>query len=114
MAYIPPHKRHLTDASPPSPTPELLVPEFRKNLNLRSSGSNVERRKEKQTGKEGKIIYANNSISRWWVVGLTDDNQFPAYVVLEPTSLGSIERRTGEKPLTLVARHTGKGSLFSP
>ena len=113
MAYIPPHKRHLADASSSSPTPDLLVPQFRKNLNLRSSGSHGDRRNEKQAWKEGKIIYANHSTSRWCVVGLTDDNQFPAYVVLEPTSLGSIERRTGEKPLTLVDSRRGKGFLSS-
>lgn len=113
MAYIPPHKRHLAHASSPSPTPDL-VPQFRKNLNLRSSGSQVDRRKEKLGWKEGKIIYANHSISRWCVVGLTDDNQFPAYTVLETTSLGPIERKTGQKPLTLVDSRTGKGFLFSP
>lgn len=108
MAYIPPHKRHLTDASTPSPTPDSLVPQFSKNLNLSSSGSNVDRRKEKRALKERKIVYANHSLSRWCVVGLTDDNQFPAYVGLEPTSLGSIERKTGEKPLTLVDSRRGK------
>ncbi|KAF8394056.1 hypothetical protein HHK36_020258 [Tetracentron sinense] len=105
MAYIPPHKRHVKDAERPSPTPALLVPHFEKKLNLRSSGSSSERRKDKHVVQGGKIIYARHSISRWWAVGLMDDGHFPSFVRLEPISLESIERRNGEKPLVLVGNH---------
>lgn len=106
MAYIPPHKRHLKDKERPPPTPDLLVPQFRKNLNIRSSRNNKEdKRKNKYTSLGGKIVYSNNSVSRWWVAGLGDD-QFSSSVHLEPISLEEIERKYGEKPLVLVANHS--------
>ena len=65
MAYIPPHKRHSKDSERPSPTPEVLVPQFKRNFNLRSSKHNVDR--------SGKIVYADQAISRWLLAGLDDD-----------------------------------------
>ncbi|TXG66145.1 hypothetical protein EZV62_007420 [Acer yangbiense] len=94
MAYIPPHKRHSKDSERPSPTPELLVPQFKRNFNLRSSKHNVDR--------SGKIVYADQAISRWLLAGLDDDNQFPCSVHLEPVSVELVGRRSGEKPLVLV------------
>lgn len=109
MAYIPPHKRHLKDKERPPPTPDLLVPQFQKNLNIRSSRNNKEdKRKNKNTSLGGKIVYSNNSVSRWWVAGLGDD-QFSSSVHLEPISLEEIERKYGEKPLVLVANHSIQG-----
>ncbi|KAJ4846118.1 hypothetical protein Tsubulata_000806 [Turnera subulata] len=94
MAYIPPHKRHSKDKGKPSPTPELLVPQFKRNLNFRSPKPGVDR--------SGKIIYADNAISRWFAVGLDDNDQIPPHVNLEPVSVEEVERKSGEKPLILV------------
>ncbi|KAK9292980.1 hypothetical protein L1049_020962 [Liquidambar formosana] len=108
MAYIPPHKRHMKDTERPAPTPDLLVPQFKRNLNLGPSRSNFERRKDKHTMQDGKIIYADQAISRWCAVGLTDDNQFPSSVCLEPISVEFIDRKTAEKPLALVNSQLAK------
>ncbi|XP_050381173.1 uncharacterized protein LOC126798293 isoform X3 [Argentina anserina] len=95
MAYIPPHKRNSNEAERPLPTPDKLAPLFKRNVNVRSSKSN-----DKYTSK---IFYADRAISRWWVVGLNDDNQFPPSVNLEPISLETIEQRIiGESPLALI------------
>ncbi|PQQ21191.1 uncharacterized protein Pyn_24127 [Prunus yedoensis var. nudiflora] len=94
MAYIPPHKRHSKETERPLPTPELLAPQFKKKLILRSSKSNAD--------WDGKVIYANHARSRWCIIGLDDENQFPSSVNLEPISLETTERRTGEKPLALI------------
>ncbi|KAJ9131948.1 hypothetical protein P3X46_034848 [Hevea brasiliensis] len=94
MAYIPPHKRHSKDKGRPSPTPELFVPLFKRNVGLRSQDSKID--------MSGKIVYADRAISRWFVVGLSQNDQFPSYIRLEPVSLESFERRLGEKPLTFV------------
>ncbi|KAK2640129.1 hypothetical protein Ddye_027924 [Dipteronia dyeriana] len=94
MAYIPPHKRHSKDSKRPSPTPEVLVPQFKRNFNLRSSKHNV--------GRSGKIVYADQAISRWLLAGIDDDNQFPCSVHLEPVSVELVGRRSEEKPLVLV------------
>ncbi|KAH0994539.1 hypothetical protein GBA52_018403 [Prunus armeniaca] len=94
MAYIPPHKRHSKETERPLPTPELLAPQFKKNLNLRSSISNAD--------LDGKVNYANHARSRWCIIGLDDENQFPSSVNLEPISWETTESRTGEKPLALI------------
>ncbi|KAI5326767.1 Hypothetical predicted protein [Prunus dulcis] len=94
MAYIPPHKRHSKESESPLPTPELLAPQFKKKLNLRSSKSNAD--------WDGMVIYANHARSRWCVIGLDDENQFPSSVNLEPISLETTESRTGEKRLALI------------
>ncbi|KAJ4968399.1 hypothetical protein NE237_015100 [Protea cynaroides] len=94
MAYIPPHKRHLKDSEGPLPTPDLLVPQFERNFNLKPASGE-------------KIIYATQAISRWWVVDYADDQI--SSLRLEPISCESFERKTGEKPLTLVSVHVPKG-----
>lgn len=101
MAYVPPHKRLSKTQEGPPPTPELMVPQI-KNLNIHSSRSRSYRRADKHTSLRKKIIYAGHSISRCLVVPLTDDGQVPSSVHLVPVSMESIERKTGEKPLTLV------------
>ncbi|XP_010247074.1 PREDICTED: uncharacterized protein LOC104590204 isoform X2 [Nelumbo nucifera] len=80
MAYIPPHKRNVKDADRPSPTPDVLVPQFERNLTLKSSKYNSEKRKDKHSSQ----------------------------VRLEPVSCESIERKNGEKPLVLVCAHPPK------
>ncbi|KAJ8771709.1 hypothetical protein K2173_026886 [Erythroxylum novogranatense] len=98
MAYVPPHKRLLKGKDRASPTPELLVPQFRKNLNFKSNVSNL--------GRSGMIVYANHAISTWFPVGLAENGQFPSYIHLDPISLEDIERKAGEKPLILVRSHS--------
>ncbi|XP_042517480.1 uncharacterized protein LOC122091534 [Macadamia integrifolia] len=107
MAYIPPHRRHLKDSVRAFPTPDLLVPRFERNLNLNSTKYYSDRRKGKQVVSGGKIVYATQAISRWWVVGY-EDGHFPAFL-LEPTSCEYFERKSGEKPLALVSVHEPKG-----
>ncbi|CAK9137743.1 unnamed protein product [Ilex paraguariensis] len=97
MAYIPPHKRHSKDSEKPSPTPESLVPQFKRNLRPFGNKSHEERKKDK-----GKIVYANDAITRWFAVGLADHTQFPSALRLEPLSLQAVGRKFGEKPLSLV------------
>lgn len=96
MAYIPPHKRHAKGSPSPKPTPapETLIPAFRKNLNFKSFGEH--KRKEKYLGE---ILYAHGAVRKWFPVGLTDDSQFSSLVKMEPVS---VERKSGDKPLSLV------------
>ncbi|EXC21750.1 hypothetical protein L484_006464 [Morus notabilis] len=98
MAYIPPHKRHSKYTKTSSLSPELLSPLFNNNLKFRPSRTNFNAQKQ----RSGKIVYAENSISRWFTVGLDDRNQFPASVHLQPVSLKSVEGKVGEKPLALI------------
>ncbi|XP_059440380.1 uncharacterized protein LOC132172830 [Corylus avellana] len=100
MSYIPPHRRQSKDSDRPSPIPESFPPDFRRNLDLRSSKSVRDRSR--------KIAYAEQGVSTWFAVGLDDDNHFPSSVQLEPVSMDFIERRHGRKPLALVNRNLGK------
>ncbi|KAM7252283.1 hypothetical protein ACFE04_024166 [Oxalis oulophora] len=92
MAYIPPHKRHSDGSENSSPVPSSLLPQPKKRSEYPSYRPN---------NKAGKIVYASQSVSRWCAVGVSDDNDFPS-VHLQPISLESVERRTGDKPLILV------------
>ncbi|CAK7341303.1 unnamed protein product [Dovyalis caffra] len=94
MAYVPPHKRYTKYVGRSSPFPESLAPLFKRNMNLRASNFNKDR--------SGKIVYADHAISKWFAVGLDDDDQFPPYVHLKPISFEFFERKNGEKPLVLV------------
>ncbi|KAM4080454.1 hypothetical protein ACJW30_11G017600 [Castanea mollissima] len=101
MAYIPPHKRHSYEAAGssessdthnrPSPIPQSLVPQFRRNLNLRlpqRSGKNV-------------YNYAEQAIYTWFPVGLDHNHQFPSSVHVVPVPLQLLERTAGTNPLVL-------------
>ncbi|TXG46275.1 hypothetical protein EZV62_028223 [Acer yangbiense] len=88
MAYIPPHKRHSKDPERPSPIPERLVPQFSRQVNLKSS-SNANARKA-------------SSRRSMYIVGLDADNQFPSSVHLVPTFIESFRHRFVVKPLVLV------------
>ncbi|CAK7341307.1 unnamed protein product [Dovyalis caffra] len=77
-----------------SPNPESLAPQFRRNMKLRASNFNKDR--------SGKIVYADHAISKWFAVGLDDNDQFPPYVHLEPISFEVVVRKNVEKPLVLV------------
>lgn len=102
MAYIPPHKRHHSkdgDRSPPtpSPIPASLHPRFKETLNLDPG------RRRKDRYGVGKIVYAADSIFRWWPVGAASNSDpIPASFRLEPFDCEVVERRQGEKPLVLV------------
>ncbi|XP_050221413.1 uncharacterized protein LOC130014505 [Mercurialis annua] len=90
MAYIPPHKRHSLDKDrPPSPVGESFAPLFKKNLSLNNKRNRIR-----------TIVYANNAISRWFAVGLSDNDQFPSRIRLEPVPSESFEHQ--HKPLILV------------
>ncbi|TXG66221.1 hypothetical protein EZV62_007496 [Acer yangbiense] len=91
MAYIPPHKRHSKDSEMPSPIPERLVPQFSRQVNLKSS-SNANARNV-------------SSVRSMYIVGLDADNQFPSSVHLVPTSIESFKQRMYENPLVLVNSH---------
>ena len=101
MAYIPPHKRHSKDSERPTPTPESLVPLFKRNVQLKAPKSNADR--------SGKIIYSNYALSRWFTVGLDDGNGDASAVHLKPVSFEPIERKTGEKPVILMKSNLDKG-----
>ncbi|XP_018498795.2 uncharacterized protein LOC103930352 isoform X2 [Pyrus x bretschneideri] len=94
MAYIPPHKRYSKEPERPLLTPELLAPQFKKNLNVKPyNKSDVE--------WTVKIVYADHSTSRWLTIGLDDDNQFLPSVNLMPIYLESTEPKIGENRLAL-------------
>lgn len=104
MAYIPPHKRHSRDMENTSPTPESLSSQFNRKLNL----------KRKFNGKL-TITYAEGAISKWFVIGSSDDgNQFLPCVHLEPFSVPSIELKWGEKPLALLNSSVSQGNRTMP
>ncbi|XP_075643633.1 uncharacterized protein LOC142614872 isoform X2 [Castanea sativa] len=103
MAYIPPHKRHSYEAAgssdrqnTPSPIPQSLVPQFRRNLNLRLPPKPFSQR-------SGKIVYkyAEQAISTWFPVGLDHNHQFPSSVHVDSVPLQLFERTTGTSPLVL-------------
>ncbi|XP_030962416.1 uncharacterized protein LOC115983781 isoform X1 [Quercus lobata] len=94
MAYIPPHKRHSYEAAGssdrhyrPSPIPQSLVPQFRRNLNLRLPPKPFSQR-------SGKIVYnyAEQAISTWFPVGLDHNHQFPSSVHVDSVPLPAFER----------------------
>ena len=120
MAYIPPHKRHSYEAGSssdrhnrPSPIPLSLVPQFRRNLNLRLPPKPFSQR-------SGKIVYkyAEQAISTWFPVGLDHNHQFPSSVHVDSVPLQIFERTTGISPLVLFnnnnnINHPGKCYYFS-
>ena len=117
MAYVPPHKRHSYQAGSsdrhnrPSPIPQSLVPQFRRNLNLRLPPKPFSQR-------SGKIIYnyAKQAISTWFPVGLDHNYQFPSSVHVDLVPLQFFERTTGTNPLVLFKNnnnHPGKCYYFS-
>ncbi|XP_022890065.1 uncharacterized protein LOC111405427 isoform X4 [Olea europaea var. sylvestris] len=100
MAYVPPHMRHSKVGGPssaPSPTlpPESVNPNFKRKRNFNSKDIN-------DKGAVKSIVYGENAISKWLAVGFADDTLLPTVTRLEPVALESYERKSGEKPLTLV------------
>lgn len=121
MNYFPPHKRHSKDSEKPSPTPDSLIPHFNRNQNPRSfassSNNNIhihihKKKYNHQSSQNGKIIYADDSVHRWFSVGLADDSQFPSATRFHPFPLESIQKKFGDKPLALDLHHPLKSGLF--
>ncbi|KAB2629932.1 hypothetical protein D8674_007451 [Pyrus ussuriensis x Pyrus communis] len=95
MAYVPPHRRHSKESARPLLTPELLAPQYKKNLNIKPyNKSNVE--------CNGEIVYADHSTFRWCAIALDDENQFPSSVNLEPITLESAELNYGKNHVALI------------
>ncbi|KAL2546981.1 uncharacterized protein Fot_16214 [Forsythia ovata] len=115
MAYVPLHKRHLKGgAGCPSSSPSLRPPSETVNPNFkRKMNFNSKDIADKGVGKS--IVYAENVRSKWFAVGLTDNTLLPMMTRLERVSLKSYERKSGEKPLTLVlCDHHLKGVVLFP
>lgn len=112
MAYLPPHKRHSNTESPPKPTPppSSLIPQFNQTLTLSVGGSKSRSkprtpRNRRQQDQGTKILYASNSVSRWFIAG----SAVPDWIRLEPYDCESLERKNGVKPMVLVSGGGGGG-----
>lgn len=106
MAYVPPHKRHSKDSPKPTPVPSSINPRFNQTLTLGGDGSKSRRKSSSNQG--GKIVYAANSISRWFAAGFAVDDPIPSLVRLEPFDCEVIERRNGAKPVVLRGGEDGE------
>ncbi|MCL7043676.1 hypothetical protein MKW94_003412 [Papaver nudicaule] len=88
MAYIPPHKRQSKEGDDtPVPTPSSLVPRFKNRLNLGSSSSSDSRIRIYNARKIGKLMYAKDAISKWFIEGgsTSEGIELPAVSVrMEP------------------------------
>ncbi|XP_024013541.1 uncharacterized protein LOC18021178 [Eutrema salsugineum] len=92
MSYVPPHKRHENVGIRASSVPPSLPTKLKKNPR------NV----------NTKIIYANDCISRWFLVGSEENNNFQ----LVPVS-SEWRRDAEEKPLVILAK-SDLGKLENP
>ncbi|KAG2651095.1 uncharacterized protein LOC120655796 [Panicum virgatum] len=124
MAYLPPHKRHPSStASAPTPNP----PPPSLSSSLRSLSLSSPRGRGRGTGgrhsrPSNKIIHATGCVSRWsplppFSPGPEDSDgdgggEEPT-LRLESFPCDPIERKTGAKPLALVASSPGQGSSGS-
>ncbi|OEL28734.1 hypothetical protein BAE44_0010246 [Dichanthelium oligosanthes] len=113
MAYLPPHKRHPSSSdSAPTPNP--------RSLSLSSPRGRERGAGGRHPRPSNKIIHAAGCISRWsplppFSPGPEDgygDGEEPT-LRLEPFPCDHIERKTGAKPLALVASSPGEGSSGS-
>ncbi|KAK4356734.1 hypothetical protein RND71_025705 [Anisodus tanguticus] len=100
MAYIPPHKRQTKGSLSlePTPVPESLIPNFRKNLNIKSFGN--QKIKEKNF-RPRNVAYSNDAVCKCFSVGLADESRFSSLVTLQPVSVESFELKSGQKPHSL-------------
>ncbi|KAL6899084.1 hypothetical protein ACP4OV_005742 [Aristida adscensionis] len=113
MAYVPPHKRHPgTDASAPTPAPSPPPLTLSSSLRSLSLSSNRGRHRG-AAARSNKIIHAAGCVSRWSPLPAfppsPDDGGGP-HLRLEPFPCDPIERKTGAKPLALVATPPGECS----
>jgi hypothetical protein len=124
MAYLPPHKRHPS-SSESAPTPNPPPPSL--SSSLRSLSLSSPRGRGRGTGgrhsrPSNKIIHATGCVSRWsplppFSPGPEDSDgdgggEEPT-LRLESFPCDPIERKTGAKPLALVASSPGQGSSGS-
>ncbi|XP_062223271.1 uncharacterized protein LOC133922111 isoform X2 [Phragmites australis] len=122
MAYLPPHKRHpSTTASTPTPTPApppLSLSSPLRSLSLSSPRGRHRGAGARYPGPSNKIIHAAGCVSRWsplppFSLGPEDGDGEPL-LRLEPFPCVPIERKTGAKPLALVASSSPReGSSYS-
>jgi hypothetical protein len=114
MAYLPPHKRHQgTDSSTPAhPPPPSLSSTFR-GLSVSSPRGRPRGAGARHPGPNNKIFHAAGCVSRWSPLppfSPSPDDGDDEVLRLEPFPCGPIERKTGAKPLALVASSSGQGS----
>lgn len=74
MAYAPPHKKQIKEKERPLPTPELLAPQFKKNLKYV---------KPSKYGFDPRFFFMHmqTMLHRDFIIstiGLNDPNQFPS------------------------------------
>ncbi|XP_021742887.1 uncharacterized protein LOC110708966 [Chenopodium quinoa] len=100
MAYIAPHKRLSKNQEGPPPKP--VLPNFNKSLDLNSSRSSSDKRREKFTTYAKNVVYASHSISRWLAIPSMDDMQLSSSLSLAPVNFQSTEFKPGEKLFSLV------------
>ncbi|CAN6251634.1 unnamed protein product [Urochloa humidicola] len=121
MAYLPPHKRHpssTASAPTPNPPPPSLSSSLR-NLSLSSPrGRGRGGGGGRHPRPSNKIIHAAGCISRWsplppFSPGPEDGDGEGPTLRLEPFPCDPIERKTGAKPLALVASSPEESSSGS-
>uniref|UniRef100_A0A803KNQ1 DUF7903 domain-containing protein n=1 Tax=Chenopodium quinoa TaxID=63459 RepID=A0A803KNQ1_CHEQI len=100
MAYIAPHKRLSKNQEGPPPKP--VLPNFKKSLDINSSRSSSDKRREKFNTYAKNIVYASHSISRWLAIPSMDDVQLSSSLSLAPVNFQSTEFKPGEKFFSLV------------
>ncbi|KAJ1279234.1 hypothetical protein BS78_04G139600 [Paspalum vaginatum] len=122
MAYLPPHKRHpSSSASTSTPTPDPPPPSLSsslRSLSLSSPRGRCRGAGGRHPRHPTKIIHAAGCISRWSPVppfapGAEGGDGEEPTLRLEPFPCAPIERKTGAKPLALVASTQGQGSSGS-
>ncbi|KAL6634426.1 hypothetical protein ACP70R_027097 [Stipagrostis hirtigluma subsp. patula] len=117
MAYLPPHKRHpsataSTPAPTPNPPPESL-PSSLRSLSISSPRGRPRGAGARYPRPSNKIIHAAGCVSRWSPLpafSAGPDGEGEPLLRLEPFPCGPIERKTGAKPLALVATSPREGS----
>ncbi|XP_026428051.1 uncharacterized protein LOC113323916 [Papaver somniferum] len=119
MAYIPPHKRQSkdNDNSHPIPTPFFLLPRFKEKSNLGSSATGPKSKMKNDTARKGGIIiYAKDSISKWFIEcgsATSDGDELPAKSFrMEPFPLvKSLQWKRSGEPFVLASNSIGHGGF---
>ena len=101
MAYVPPHKRLSVISGQRVPVPESLIVPFKKKLNVHEKSTSSGEMIKKQLWAD-TIVYADECISRWWIIGSMEDDHIPESLHLEPVSIALFVHETNEKPFVLA------------